>query len=82
MAKKSLAKQFNRTMDEVITRLVTGDIFSAEFRSQFIKGITYYRRVAEFDPELAVDILVNTLMVGRAMALWAAKGDQLKISAP
>ena len=55
--------QFNRRVDKLIARVEAGNPISREFTAEFINTIELCRRVAEFDPWLASELLISGIML-------------------
>ena len=55
--------QFNRLIDDMITRAVMMNLISREYTVEYVKAANLCRRVAEFDPQLAFELLVSGIML-------------------
>ena len=53
---------FNKRMDELIQNVLSQNLLTPEFRAEYVKAMNLYRRVAEYDTQLAWDILDSTFM--------------------
>ena len=42
---------------------MSNDLLTPEFRREYIKATKLYRRVAEYDTDLANDIMVSTFLI-------------------
>ena len=54
--------RFNHRMDELVAHVIREDVLTPEFREQYVKATGLYRRVAEYDVDLAWDLFVSTMM--------------------
>lgn len=55
--------QFNRLIDDLVARAVTMNLISREYTAEYVKAANLCRRVAEFDPPLAFELLVSGIML-------------------
>jgi hypothetical protein len=55
--------QLNRQIDRMISRIVAGKPISREFTAELVNTASLCRRVAEFDPQLASELLLSAIML-------------------
>ena len=49
-------------MDELVENVLGQNLLTPEFRAEYVKAVSLYRRVAEYDTELAWELFVSTAM--------------------
>ena len=55
--------QFNRSIDDLVARVVASVPISREWTSECIKAANLCKQVAEFDPQLASELLLSGVML-------------------
>jgi hypothetical protein len=70
--------RFNQWIDELVGNVISRNLGTAEFRAEYVKAANLYKRVAEFDPKLASDLWLSTMMVSYTFALGIAR-DLVKL---
>ena len=55
--------QFNRRVDKLIARVEVGNPISREFTAELVNTANLCRRVAEYDPQLASELLISGIML-------------------
>ncbi len=69
MAQKTELDRFNRRMDELVSHVIRNDVGSPEFRTEYLKAVNLYKRVAQYDVELAWELLPSTMMFAYTFAI-------------
>jgi len=62
MSNLAVKARFNPRMDELVAHVTREDLLTPEFREQYVKATSLYRRVAEYDVDLAWDLFVSTMV--------------------
>ncbi len=55
-------------MDELVQNVISNDLGTPSFRAQYVRTCDLLRRVADHDPALARELLVEVLMFGYKFA--------------
>jgi hypothetical protein len=61
--------RFDRRMDELVRHVVSQDIGTPEFRTEYVKAANLLKRVADYDPELASELLLTIWMCAYHFAI-------------
>jgi len=61
--------RFNSRMDELVENVISGNLLTPEFRTEYIKAVGLYRRVAEYDTQLAGELFISTAMFSYRFAV-------------
>ena len=69
MNQKTNLVRFNQEMDELVANLISNNLGTPEFRTEYVKATNLYKRVAEYDVELASELLPNTMMFAYTFAV-------------
>lgn len=56
-------KVFNARMDRLVENIIGKDLLTPEFRKECIAATNLYRRVAEYDTGLAMELMFSTFMI-------------------
>jgi len=66
MNQKTNLVRFDQKMDELLANVIGQNLGTPEFRTEYVKATNLYKRVAEYDVELASELLpCKTMSVGR-----------------
>ena len=69
MNQKTNLVRFNEEMDELVANVISNNLGTPEFRTEYVKAANLYKRVAEYDVELASELLPSTMMFAYTFAL-------------
>ncbi len=58
--------RFNIYLDGVLSNMYDRDLFSQDFRKQFSKMVSLYRRIAEYDVKLAQEVSIEAMILVHA----------------
>lgn len=61
--------RFNERIDGLVRHAISQDIGSPEFRAEYVKAAGLLKRVAEYNPELASELLLSLWMYAYHFAL-------------
>lgn len=69
MAQAADRAKLNRWMDRLVENMVGLESASTRFKAEHVRQANLLRRVAEYDPELARELIVGTVMFSYYSAL-------------
>jgi hypothetical protein len=61
--------QFSKKMDQLVQNVISQNVGTPEFRAEYVKATNLYRRVAEYDVQLAQELLLSTFMFAYTFAI-------------
>jgi hypothetical protein len=65
--------RFNDWIDEMVGNVISRNLGTAEFRAEYVKAASLYKRVAVSDPKLASELWLSTMMMSYTFARGIAK---------
>ncbi|MDV3277114.1 MAG: hypothetical protein LYZ69_01435 [Nitrososphaerales archaeon] len=60
---------FDRRVDGLVSNVMKQDLLSPEFRTEYVKATSLFKRVAEFDPGLASELFFSAMMLSYTFAV-------------
>ena len=69
ISQKTESTRFNRRLDELVENVMNHKDFSPEFTREYVKATNLYRRVAEYDVNLAEELLISAWMYSYYFAI-------------
>ena len=60
--------RFNKRIEELIENIPSQNLLTPQFRTEYVRVMNLYKKVADYDTQLARDILESTFMFTYAFA--------------
>ena len=65
--------RFNKRIDELVENVISRDLVSPEFRREYVRAVSLLRQVAEYDTQLAAELLVSMAVVSYTFGIGVIK---------
>lgn len=65
--------RFGRWVGELVANVTARNLLTQEFRAEYVKAANPYKRVAEYDPDLASELFFSAMMLSYTFAVGVTK---------
>ena len=62
MSKHNPSTEFNNLMDESVQNVISQNLLTPKFRSEYVRAVGLFKKVAEYDVKLAMELYISMIM--------------------